>query len=103
MIRAGMGGQAKECRGEPNTYGIPTKYYPSMRPSAFFSDERDYEDIKKLYDYQFDILETFIKTTKRTIVIPEDGIGTGLSQLDKRAPKLYHHLNNRLYRLRDIE
>ena len=36
--RIGFGGQAKEMRGEPNAISVATKWEPSNRPNAFFSD-----------------------------------------------------------------
>jgi hypothetical protein len=36
--RIGFGGQAKEMRGQPNAIGVATKWEPSNRPNAFFSD-----------------------------------------------------------------
>ena len=38
MIRKGLGGQAREMRGEPNAIGIPTKKFPSMSEASFFTD-----------------------------------------------------------------
>ena len=38
MARRGLGGQAKEMRGEPNAVGVPTKWEPTMYPSGFFSE-----------------------------------------------------------------
>ena len=35
LERKGYGGQARECRGEANAIGIPTKRAPSMRENAF--------------------------------------------------------------------
>ncbi len=82
--RRGCGGQAKEMRGEPNAVGIPTKRFPSMSETAFFTDI---------------ILPYWIESCKRdlikllvfdgTVVWPEAGIGTGLAQLEKRAPLIW--------------
>ncbi len=38
LARKGLGGKAREMRGEPNTIGIVTKRAPTMNPEAFFSD-----------------------------------------------------------------
>ncbi len=38
LVCRGLGGQAKEMRGEPNAVGYPTKRRPSMTSSAFFDD-----------------------------------------------------------------
>ena len=39
MERRGLGGQAGVMRGEPNAIGVPTKWSPSNRPDAYFTDE----------------------------------------------------------------
>ncbi len=85
LERAGMGGQAKEMRGEPNAHGIATKRRPSGdTASHFFDGQKDAKEavlrdfiqlIKKLKDY-------------RGLVIPLDGIGTGLARLPENAPQL---------------
>ena len=38
MIREGYGGQAAAMRGEPNSFGIPTKWLPTNDTKAFFTD-----------------------------------------------------------------
>lgn len=82
--RIGYGGLAKEMRGEANAIGVATKWEPSMAPDAFFDDSiecqiilmRDLEKVQKALD------------AGKTVVVPEDGIGTGLSRLRSAAPKL---------------
>jgi hypothetical protein len=89
-IRKGFGGQAKEMRGEPNARGVATKWYPSNHPNAFFSD-RQYADAIKIIDEDtFDILLAL--RFHKTVVFPLDGIGTGLSELPTRAPKIYDYI-----------
>jgi hypothetical protein len=39
LQRTGLGGQAKEMRGEFNAIGIATKKSPSLSDDAFFTDE----------------------------------------------------------------
>ena len=41
--------------------------------------------------------------TGNTIVLPEDGIGTGKAQLEKRAPKIYAFLQQELNKLKNLE
>jgi hypothetical protein len=82
--RSGLGGQAKEMRGEPNAIGVVTKWAPSMAARAFFDDtaackmlvERDLLRVQQALDHG------------RTVVVPADGIGTGLSRLPQLAPNL---------------
>lgn len=86
LIGKGYGGQAKEMRDEPNAIGIPTKKLPSNGSDAFFSDG-DLE-INKHH-----INKAFSKIPEgRIIVIPSAGLGTGLAQLDVKAPKTYAYL-----------
>lgn len=95
-LRVGMAGQAN-IRPCYNATGIATKKVPGMADTDFFSDAlflqccskitQDIEKIKKriLNDNMFD-----------TIVFPFDGLGTGLSQLPKRAPKVWLFLCEQL-------
>ncbi len=38
LARRGLGGKARECQGEPNAVGVPTKQAPAMTKEAFFPD-----------------------------------------------------------------
>jgi hypothetical protein len=87
MVERGMGGQAKETRGEPNAVGIPTKKFPHMRAGAFFTDA-DFGTWFEKANPKFQRL----KNSNRPIVWPEDGIGTGLAQLQQRAPRIWAQL-----------
>ena len=86
MVRKGFGGQAMEMRGEPNAIGVPTKWAPSMSPSAFLT-EADLERVKPEIDKAFERLRTHL-AGGGTVVLPRDGIGTGLAQLESRAPTI---------------
>lgn len=99
--RRGLGGQAKEMRGEPNAIGIVTKWSPSASESAFFSDTHFVENCERISD---DLSRLYVARSRwesrfNTVVIPLDGIGTGLAQLDKRAPKTFAYLQKRLVEL----
>lgn len=86
LIGKGYGGQAREMRDEPNAIGIPTKKLPSSGPYSFFVD-REF-DINKHY-----IDESFSKIPKgKIVVIASAGLGTGLAQLDVKAPRTYAYL-----------
>lgn len=90
----GFGGQAKEMRGEPNAIGIPTKKKPSMTENSFFTDD-EYEENIRVIDSA--LMNIFIKAERNPIVvIPKSGLGTGLAELQTRAPNTYQHLINRL-------
>ena len=86
----GRGGQAAECRGEPNAVGIATKRAPSMAPGAFLSDA----DINRWRAHNkdaFALIETALETGK-TVVLPSAGIGTGRAELEQRAPLIWAEL-----------
>ena len=84
VARKGRGGQAREMRGEENAIGIATKWFPSMKPMAFFTDERISEQME-IINRDFDPVISHIKSGG-TVIVPFDGIGTGLSQMGRYAP-----------------
>jgi hypothetical protein len=88
--RVGTGGQA-QIRNNPNAMGIATKISPSMNESAFMSDE-DLNNNKQIIDG--DIAK--IKATGKVVVMPKDGLGTGLAKLKEKAPQTYAYLRQRL-------
>lgn len=92
MQRRGLGGQAKEMRGEPNVVGIPTKHAPSNSPTAYFTDaDFDKVEIRDAIDGAFALLLKHLKSGKN-LTFPADGIGTGLADLPRRAPKIYYYI-----------
>ena len=93
LVGRGKGGQAI-IRDEPNAVGIPTKKTPSMGNNAFFTDA-EYDSNIKAID------EAFAKIPEgKTIVIPEDGLGTGRAKLKETAPKTFAYLENKLNELK---
>lgn len=99
MERTGMGGQAGEMRGAFNAIGIATKMSPTMEEDAFFYDT-----------FLFFFLENIVRElqpvvghlmNRGLVVIPEDGLGTGLSELPKRAPKINRILNELIFNLEE--
>lgn len=99
LMRVGMGGQAAEMRGEPNAYGIVTKVAPGNAPEDFFND-LDYMVIAHQYVEDFRYLTSELESGK-TIVIPEDGLGTGLADLPNKAPRIMEDLNRLINRLKE--
>lgn len=87
FAEVGYGGQAAEMRGEPNAYGIPTKW----DPGRCFTDA-DYVEVVTAWHLDFIHLSSLVLEYKRTLVIPKDGIGTGLAALPSTAPRLYRRL-----------
>lgn len=100
LDRKGFGGQAKEIRGEPNAFGIVTKrkaahghldcYLHDYEKDAWAAVDKDFDHLCEVaYDYW-------------GIILPLDGIGTGLAQLSEYAPNLLKHINEKLEGLKDL-
>ena len=99
-IRKGLGGQAKEMRGESNTIGIITKRYPSNKDTAFFCDF-DYNDFVELTNQGFiDVIEYIVNN--RPIAVVEPPLGVGLADLPNRAPRCYEYLRLMLDKLKFV-
>lgn len=88
--RFGLGGQAKEMRGEPNALGIATLWEPG-KP---WTDET-FDGNVKIIDNDLRRLRTAWSKSRATIW-PADGIGTGFAMLPESAPKTYTYLVARL-------
>jgi hypothetical protein len=87
--RHGLGGQAKEMRGEPNTIGVPTKWRPDRRESAYFTDDDLFHpEVRNAINEAFRQMHEALDAG-RNVVIPTDGLGTGLAELPIRAPELH--------------
>lgn len=99
-ISKGLGGQAKEMRGEPNTVGVVTKRFPDTTDSSYFTDE-DYETFKAFTNQGFRDVITYIVTYK-PIAVVEPPLGVGLADLPNRAPRCYECLRFMLDRLKFI-
>lgn len=90
--RVGLGGQAKAMRGEPNAIGVATKRHCFGGSDQFFSD--DQVDALAIVDKDIDLVVTAL-SQGRTVYVPLDGLGTGLSELPSRAPALHKHIVGR--------
>lgn len=100
MMRKGTGGQA--CiRHEINSFGIATKRLPSMAPSAFFSDQQD--EFESLLTDIFNLYKDANINIWHTIVLPKDGLGTGLSKMPEKSPELFKWMNDTLSKLLNVE
>lgn len=101
MSRFGLGGQAKEMRGEPNAIGIATKKLPKSTQDSYFTDDEYMDNVKVIYN---DMLPAMLHIMKGGIlVIPTDGLGTGLSDLPNKAPKTNKALEDLLEYLHDLD
>lgn len=100
MVGYGLGGQAKEMRGEPNAVGIPTKLLPDMNECSFFRDQ-DFDRAKVKIDAAF--MRLFVYAANGgDIVWPDAGIGTGLAELAKRAPRIWEYIEEAQYALETL-
>lgn len=101
LICKGKGGQAI-IRSEPNTLGIATKALPYTHKRSFFDDNNPshykylLEDIARL-QYHLHIHSEY-----NQIVLPYAGLGTGLSEMPQRAPKLFKLLTKLVYKDNDL-
>lgn len=92
--KVGKGGQAKECRGEPNALGIPTKKGPGINDDCYYYDSEYDENIRKI-ERAFTALEIELK--KGTVVVlPTEGFGTGLAMLKVNAPRTLAYIEERV-------
>ena len=98
--RKGLGGQAKEMRGEPNAIGVTTKKYPSNDESSFKLDA-ELEANKKAITADINKVIAEWNTGKYTnVVVPQ--IGVGMAKLPTRAPKTFAFLQQELARLEAV-
>lgn len=93
--RVGNGGQAGEMRGEPNAIGVATLHSP-VRP---FSDGTYHHNCEVL-DTDFKPIFAALKAGK-IVVFPNDGIGTGIADMPRRAPRTFAYLQS-LVRLAEV-
>lgn len=92
-LNRGKGGQAI-IRDEPNAFGIPTKKAPSCNSGAYFNDQ-EFSANARAIDMAIRRIEE-AATRYDTLVLPTDGLGTGLADLPRRAPRTYAYLNKQL-------
>ncbi|WP_018261521.1 DUF7831 domain-containing protein [Methylobacterium sp. WSM2598] len=83
----GLGGQAKEMRGEPNAVGLVTKRAPATYPAAYLSDD-DLETVRRLWVAPYRRLRDHL-AAGGDVVWPKRNIGTGRAELPARAPAVW--------------
>lgn len=99
--RTGLGGQAKEMRGEPNAVGVATKIFPSGEPVAYFTDDDYFNNVSIMLE---DLSPAIGHLQEGgTLIIPSDGLGTGLSDLANRAPRTNRALQDLIGYLYNID
>lgn len=82
LARWGMGGQAKEMRGEDNAVGLPTK----RTPYEFMKDD-DLPTVQAVVKDDIAKLRRHLRGGG-TVIWPTAGIGTGLAALGANAPEI---------------
>jgi hypothetical protein len=90
FAESGRGGQARACRGEPNTIGIPTKRAPFWSPEDFLCDNDIPEWLERV-KIPFATVQTALRDGIE-VAIPADGLGTGLAHLPSKAPRIFSML-----------
>lgn len=98
--RVGIGGQAREMRGEPNAHGVATKWTPGHGNSDYFYDAQIVK-VKQIIDKDFAEVVNALEHGA-IVVIPEDGLGTGLSKLNITAPKVLAYIEEWIEKLKRI-
>lgn len=97
-VHQGLGGQAI-IRGLPNTIGIPTKKFPSNDLNSYYSDNDYVDNIRRIQNAVNEIINQAHKY--KFVVLPEDGLGTGLAKLPTKAPKTFIYLKNAIMKLKN--
>lgn len=95
--RIGLGGQAKEMRGEPNAVGVRTKHDPGGCDPSFYSDKNLAENVEKI-NQDLEPVREHLKSDG-LVVIPLDGLGTGLSAMPSMCPLTFAALEEQLEEL----
>ena len=99
----GLGGQAKEMRGEDNAVGVRTKRYPTNDKDAFWTDETYDNNVQMIREDFQKLIDRYLTNESYCgIVVPADGLGTGYAELATRAPKTMQYLNCCLARLHEV-
>lgn len=99
--QVGLGGQAKEMRGEPNAFGIATKFAPGNLDEDFFKDALLMTILPRMNEELIYVAAELKKD--RLVVLPSDGLGTGLSELPTRAPIINSILVRSIQSLKEIK
>jgi len=98
-IRKGNGGQAS-IRNAINSIGIATKRLPSSNKHSYFED--NYEEYEIIAEDIEKVIVEYKVGEYKTLVLPQDGLGTGLSEMPQRAPDLFNWMNGVLSEVLNI-
>ena len=104
LKRVGLGGQAKEMRGEHNAVGVATKRAPGHEHHDDYSRSDYFSDnnyISQMHQIDIDFEPVFNHLRKGgTVVIPMAGLGTGRSKLDEYAPRTAKYIEGIINKIR---
>lgn len=98
--RKGLGGQAKEMRGEQNAVGIRTKKAPHRGKDAYWTDLELSENTDKIISDMLPVVGHL--NSGGVVVIPSDGLGTGLSMMQETCPLSFEYLQKALKALEEF-
>jgi hypothetical protein len=98
--RHGRGGQARVCRGHPNAVGVATKRSPDRFPDAYWNDT-DFDRCTTIIAHDLTPAMRHI-LNGATVVCPAAGLGTGLSELPSRAPRVFDYLRRHIVALKRL-
>lgn len=98
-VQCGKGGQAI-IRGQSNAIGIPTKKYPNNYISSFYTDDELELNKSKIIAACNEIIR--IAPHYTYIIMPQNGFGTGLADLQNKAPQTLQFLNNAIWYMMQI-
>lgn len=93
--RCGLGGQAKECRGETNSHGVATL----KSPGEFWNEDSVARQCAVL-DTDFAPVFQALRDGK-IVVFPLDGIGTGLADLKRQSPTTFAYLQTKIEQMKE--
>lgn len=97
-IHLGNKGQAI-IRGEFNTAGIPTKKTPHSYSYAYYNDDDYDRNCANIIKAMSDIKKKILISKYKFLVLPANGLGTGLAKLPEKAPKTYEFLDKSIRQL----
>jgi hypothetical protein len=82
-----------------NTAGIPTKKEPNFNLHSYYNDN-ELELNKEKINNAIDIIIHRLKNEKFIgIIMPKNGLGTGLADLQNKAPLTFKYLNSAIDKL----
>ena len=81
-------------RGESNAIGIRTTKAPYSNVGAYYIDF-EFEENKRKICEDIERIKAYLEKGK-IVVIPSDGIGTGLARLDKYAPQTLQYIIDKI-------